>query len=247
MTDALLSIATINPDSTVLDLAAGSGDPALPIAERLTKGRVIALDSSHTGLVLANTYAKQRGLESKIAFLQADAHTIPLVSNCVDRITCRCGIMFFTDTESVMAEVLRVLKPEGRAAFLVWSSFEQPFFDATVAAVILLAPGAQLPPQARLMFRFAAPGSLERVLVNAGFRHVREELLTVPRIWSGTPEELWAYQQEISTLCHPLFESIPSDLRAQVDSEVSSLLSRFQSGSVLRVPVNIIVVAGERS
>jgi hypothetical protein len=105
----------------------------------------------------------------------------------------------------------------------------------------------QLPPQVRLMFRFAAPGSLERVLVNAGFRSVQEELLTEPRIWSGTPEELWAYQQEISTLCQPLFESIPPELRRQVDSEVSSLLTRFRSGSVLRVPVNIIVVAGERA
>jgi ubiquinone/menaquinone biosynthesis C-methylase UbiE len=57
MTDALLSAAALTPDSVVLDLASGSGDPALTIAERLTSGGVIALDSSRTSLLLAKTHA----------------------------------------------------------------------------------------------------------------------------------------------------------------------------------------------
>jgi hypothetical protein len=52
MTDALLSAAALTPDSVVLDLAAGSGDPALTIAERVIRGRVIALDSSRAGCCL---------------------------------------------------------------------------------------------------------------------------------------------------------------------------------------------------
>jgi len=247
MTDALLSAAALDPDSVVLDLAAGSGDPALTIAGHLNGGRVIALDSSGSGLVLTNAQSRRLGLEQTIACIQADAHAIPLAQSCVDRVTCRCGIMFFPETALVMSEVLRVLKPKGRAAFLVWDRFEQPFFDATVATVIRLVRGAQMPPQARTMFRFASQGSLERALQTGGFHNVREQSLTVPRIWSGTPEALWAYQQEISTLCHPLFEKIPTDLRSKVDAEVVSLLSRFQSGTVLSVPVNIIVAAGQRS
>jgi ubiquinone/menaquinone biosynthesis C-methylase UbiE len=246
MTDALLSAAALTPNSVVLDLAAGSGDPALTIAERVIRGRVIALDSSRAGLLLASTHARRLGLGAKVTFVQADAHTIPLTSNCVDRVTCRCGIMFFDDTGRVMSEVLRVLKPGGRAAFLVWGSFEQPFFDATVSVVLRLVRDAEMPIEACKMFRFAAPGSPRGVLRAAGFCNIREESLTVPRIWSGSPEELWAYQQEISTLCHPLFESIPADFRSKIDAEILALLSRFQSGSVLSVPVNVIVVAGQR-
>lgn len=246
MTDALLSAAAISPDSVVLDLATGSGDPALSIAERLVGGKVIALDTSRTGLLQANHHAKQLGLSAKVKSVQADAHAIPLKPNCVDRITCRCGIMFLNDTGLVMSEILRVLKPGGRAAFLVWGSFAQPFFDATVAAVLRLVPGAQMPTQALAMFRFASPGSLGGILRNAGFSNVREESLTVPRIWARSPEELWAYQQEISVLCHPLFDSIPPDSRPKIDAEVSTLLSRFQSGGVLSVPVKVIVVAGQR-
>jgi ubiquinone/menaquinone biosynthesis C-methylase UbiE len=246
MTDALLSAAALTPDSVVLDLAAGSGDPALSIAERLSSGRVFALDSSRAGLLLAGANARRLGFGSKVSFVQADAQAIPLAPDRVDRVTCRCGIMFFNDTRRVMSEVLRVLKPGGRIAFLVWGSFEQPFFDATVGVVLRLVSGAEMPTEARKMFRFASPGSLECALRTAGFRNVREEPLTVPRIWAASAEDLWAYQQEISTLCHPLFDTIPTDSRSNIDAEVAASLSRFKNGSVLTVPVNVIVVAGQR-
>ena len=54
MTEALLSAAALTPDSVVLDLAAGSGDPAFTIAERLVGGHVIALDSSHASISIAS-------------------------------------------------------------------------------------------------------------------------------------------------------------------------------------------------
>jgi ubiquinone/menaquinone biosynthesis C-methylase UbiE len=246
MTDALLAAATLSPDSVVLDLAAGSGDPALTIAERLVAGGVIALDSSRTGLLLADTRARHLGLDSKIRCLQADAHAIPLAPNCVDRITCRCGVMFFNNTRLVMSEMMRVLKPEGRVACLAWGSFEQPFFESTIALVLRLVRGAEMSAQARTMFRFASPGSLKRELRAAGFSNVNEESIIVPRIWTGSPQELWAYLQEVSTLCHPLFEGIPEAMRAKVDTEVSSGLARFRSGNVLRVPASLIVASGHR-
>src|SRR5437016_3657196 len=246
MTDALLAAAAFGADSVVLDVAAGSGDPALSIADGRRAGGGIALDSSRTGLLLANTRARQVGLGSKIACIQGDAHAIPLARNCVDRITCRCGIMFFSDTGLVMSEMLRALKPGGRVALLAWGSFEQPFFEATIGIVLRIVRGAEMPAEARAMFRFASPGSLKRALRAAGFYDVHEESLTVPRIWAGSPEELWTYQKEVSTLSHPLFARIPPALRVQVDAEVSSALARFHSGSVLTMPVNVIIAAGQR-
>ena len=73
-----------------------------------------------------------------------------------------------------------------------------------------------------------------------------EQLITVPRIWNASPQELWKYLQEVSTLCHPLFDGIPAALRAKVDAEVSSALKRFGCGEALRVPANVIVAVGKR-
>ena len=55
--------------------------------------------------------------------VQADAHKLPVSNSCVDRVTCRCGIMFFTYVDLALAEMLRVLKPGGRTAFLAWGQF----------------------------------------------------------------------------------------------------------------------------
>ncbi len=247
ITDALLGAVDLTPRATVLDLAAGSGDPALSIAQQLTDGRVFALDRSGAGLLLAKAQARKLGLAMKVTCIQGDAHGIPLAQGCVDRITCRFGIMFFADTGLVMSEMLRVLRPGGRAALLAWGPFSQPFFDATIALVLERVRGAKMPEAARAMFRFAAVGSLERELRMAGFRDAREERLTLPRVWAGTPQELWAFQQEISTLCHPLFAGIPTDLRREVDREVATALARFQSGKVLKVPVNVVIATGMRA
>lgn len=247
ITDALIAEAALNRDSVVLDLAAGSGDPALSMAQRLGNGRVIAIDSSLGGLLLAKRQAPQLGLGSKLACIQGDAHAIPLARNSVDCVTCRFGMMFFEDTARVLADMLRVLKPGGRVALLVWGPPEQPFFDATVGVVMRLVLGAEMPPASMQMFRFSALGSLEQYLRAAGFCEVRENLMELPRVWAGTPQELWEYQQEVSTLCHPLFASIPSNVKPQVDATVSAELSRFQTGGLVTVPVKVSIVGGRKA
>jgi ubiquinone/menaquinone biosynthesis C-methylase UbiE len=118
LTQALLDSANLTPSCLVIDVAAGSGDPALSIIKRLREGRVIAIDSSRPGLLLAQRQGDDLGLGSKLTMVQADAHKLPVSNSCVDRVTCRCGIMFFTYVDLALAEMLRVLKPGGRAAFL---------------------------------------------------------------------------------------------------------------------------------
>ena len=124
---------------------------------------------------------------------------------------------------------------------LAWGKFEQPFFDATVGIVLQLVRGAEMPSEARKMFRFAVSGALSGELRAVGFSNVHEQSLRVPRIWAGTPKELWKYQQQVSTLCDPLFASIPAGLKAEVDAKVLSALARFETGRDLRVPVDVIL------
>jgi len=45
LTEALLDFADLSPNSFVLDVAAGSGDPSLSIARHLSTGSVFALDT----------------------------------------------------------------------------------------------------------------------------------------------------------------------------------------------------------
>ena len=245
LTQALLDSANFPQRCLVVDVAAGSGDPALSIIKRLTEGRVIAIDSSRPGLLLAKRQVDDLGLGSKLRLVQADAHKLPISNSCVDRVTCRCGIMFFTHINTAFAEILRVLKPGGRAAFLAWGQFEQPFFESTLGAVLRLVPGTRMPEPARAMFIFAPRGSIGDALRRAGFRHIEERHMTLPRIWVGSPQDLWQYFQEISTLFHSLIRAIPANMRREVDEAVCIALARFQWGDTITVPAQVVLATAQ--
>lgn len=250
MTEALLDAAGLDavapPPCTVLDVASGSGDPAITIAQLLTNGSVVATDSSHASLVLAKRQADEQGLGTKFRPVAADAHNFPFSGSCFDRVTCRCGIMFFADVDRALKEILRVLKPGGRAAFLAWGPFEQPLFESTIGAILRLVPGTSIPEPARAMFRFAANGSLEEALGRAGFCNACERALTVSRIWSGSPQQLWKYFQEISTLFQPLLNSVPPAMRTLVDATVCNELARFEAGGRIDTPAHVILATAVR-
>jgi hypothetical protein len=65
----------------------------------------------------------------------------------------------------------------GRSAFLAWGPFERPLFESTIGTVLRLLPNATVPDQARKMFQFAAPGSLQAALHDAGFRSAKSGTL----------------------------------------------------------------------
>jgi ubiquinone/menaquinone biosynthesis C-methylase UbiE len=247
LTDELIAAAAISSESLVLDLAAGSGDPSLIIVQRFSSVTVIALDRSFAGLQLARQNSEELRVAARITFIQGDVHNIPLSSRRVDRITCRFGVMFFEEIGDAMSEMVRVLKPGGRVALLVWGIFKQPLFEATIGAILRLVPGANLPESSHAMCRFASQGSLAEELRNAGFCNVQETEMTLPRIWAGSAEQLWEYQQEVSTLYWPLFEAIPETLRRRVDEEVVAGLSRFGDQGLLTIPVQVVIVTGQRS
>jgi len=246
LTDALIAAAAIAPESLVVDVAAGSGDPSLEIVQRVSSVRIIALDRSSAGLALAREHGEKLGAASRTAFVQADVYAIPVASDCADRITCRFGVMFFEKTGRALSEMLRVLRPGGRVALLVWGPFQQPFFDATIGTVLRLVPASRTPEPTRAMYRFARRGSLSTELRNVGFRDVQETETTLPRMWAGSAADLWEYQQEVSTLYRPLFEAIPAALRSRVAATVAAGLAQFKHGDRLSVPVQVVVATGEK-
>jgi hypothetical protein len=86
---------------------------------------------------------------------------------------------------------------------------------------------------------------LARELREGGFLDVQETEMTLPRVWAGSAQHLWEYQQEVSTLCHPLFEAIPAALRPRIDAEVTAALAQFRSGELLSVPAQVVVATGK--
>jgi ubiquinone/menaquinone biosynthesis C-methylase UbiE len=97
------------PDSRALDVATGGGHTAIYLASR--GFTVTASDISQAMLDNAERLAGERGLSIKTRLHEAE--TFPYSAACYDLVTCRVAAHHFSNRESFLAEVARVLKPGG--------------------------------------------------------------------------------------------------------------------------------------
>src|SRR5262249_57622914 len=76
-TELIVEAAQVRPSMRVLDVASGSGEPCLMLAERVgPNGEVTATDLVPDMLAAAEEQARERGL-ANIRFQHADAQTLP--------------------------------------------------------------------------------------------------------------------------------------------------------------------------
>src|SRR5271154_248128 len=191
-TELMVLGAELAPGMMVLDLACGTGEPALSLAKAVTpRGRVVATDMVPEMLEAARQNAAAQGLDN-MEFRLADAETLPFSDGEFDRVTCRFGIMFFPDIPKAMAEIRRVLKPDGRICFAVFASLEEnPFFFVSMEPFLKRVKVSPPPPNAPYIFRFAEVAKLTDALSSAGFRDVRTNKHRVTFCWPGSAEECW--------------------------------------------------------
>src|SRR6202030_1120542 len=219
VTDALVEFAQPAIEMRVLDLASGTGEPAISLASTVGEhGHVTALDLSADLLEIAARRARTRGLKN-FTTQQADAHSLPFPDNSFDLATSRFGVMFFREPVLALRELLRVLRPGARACFLAWGPFEQPYWQTTMAIVHRHVGGPLLQPGGPNPFRFSKPESLSGLIRGAGFREVHEETKTVPWTWPGTPQEVWEQARAVSVPFRPMLERVPANLWTQIDAE----------------------------
>jgi SAM-dependent methyltransferase len=245
-TRALVEFARVEPGMQVLDLASGTGEPAISVASLVGRqGAVTGIDVNAGPLEIAEARARDRNL-ANVRFQPADAHALPFPDGSFDLITSRLGVMFFEDIGRALHQARRVLKPGGRVAFLVWGPVEQPYFQSTIEVVRKHIGGPLSLPAAANMFRFAAPGSLPAELVSAGFHSAHEESRTVPWAWEGPPEEMWEYFREVSVPFRPLLESVPASRSAEVERDVLAAIGRFYDGEHVNFSATFLLVGAQK-
>jgi ubiquinone/menaquinone biosynthesis C-methylase UbiE len=103
----------------VLDLGVGPGVSAMMMARQRPGAGFIGLDFSPCMLAEAQINRLRAGWPpERLALLQADALRLPLADRQADVVTGHSFLYLLPDYRSVLAEVVRVLRPGGRAAFL---------------------------------------------------------------------------------------------------------------------------------
>lgn len=249
ITQALIDDAGIVAGQSILDVAGGSGEPSLTISKRVgPTGSVICTDVVAEMVNLAQSEARQKGL-TNIEFRQCAADALPFENDSFDVVVCRLGAMFFPDPLAAMREMLRVAQSPGVIALAVWGKSElNPFFSlSTDALERQLGASAPADRDAPGAFRFAEPGSLARILQQAGAIEVRERLLEFQIVAPFTPKQFWEMRAETSGTLRAKLASLSQPQRDLVAQEVEKAAREFFSNNQMSLPAQVIIVIGRQA
>lgn len=236
----------VEPGMRVLDVASGTGEPAISIATLLNgTGEVVATDISAEPLKVGEGRAQSRGLRN-ISFQIADVHHLPFPDEQFDRVSSRLGLMFFSDLPGALREIRRVLKPGGRFVAVTWGPMQQPYFETTIGSIQKALPDVQIPQSGLNMFKFAQTGTLSRLLSEAGFSETHDELRTVEWTWPGPPQDVWEYFQAVTIPFAPMLRGIPQERKADLDHAVLEAMTSLYDGSSILFDGQFILASASR-
>src|SRR5882724_9196849 len=144
--DWLAEKADPQPGQTFLDIAAGTGDLGLHVAERVgDEGNVISTDFAPEMVDAARRNGEARGL-SNVEYRVLDAENMDLDDDSVDGVVCRWGYMLMADPAAALQETRRVLRGGGPLAFAVWTGADRNPW-AAVPGMTLVQLGHVPPPE----------------------------------------------------------------------------------------------------
>ena len=225
----------------MLDLASGAGEPALSIACRVGDGgSVTATDLVPEMLAGAKRRAATAGL-TNLRFEIADMEALPFDDGTFDRVVCRFGLMFCPRADLALVEARRVLKPRGRAAFMVWGPIEDNTLFEVVQAVA--TEFVDVPPFVGDLapFRFGGNGEMTRALETAGFDDIEErEIRFTPTPHAGS--RFWQFNLEMSF--GTAFDRLTPARREALDAALDGAFAGHLDGDVYRLATHVRVGLG---
>ena len=220
----LVDAAGIQPGDLVLDVAAGSGNAAIPAAR--AGARVIASDLTPELLETGQKLAAEAGVQ--LTWETADAEALPYGDSEFDAVLSCLGVMFAPHHQTSADELIRVCRPGGTIGLLSWtpSGFIGQMFATMRPYAAPPPPGAQPPP---------LWGSEDHVRELLGDRveQVRTETRTLRVTHYTSPEAFRDYFKANygPTISAYRFIADDPDRVAALDHDLAELGQRFDIGT----------------
>lgn len=207
----------------VLDIAAGSGNVAIPAAA--LGAQVVATDLTPELFDVGRNMASEAGVE--LEWREADAEDLPYADGEFDVVLSCVGVMFAPHHQRAADELVRVCKEGGRIAVLSWTptGFIGEMFKVMKPYAPAPPPGSQPPPlwgeegHVRELF-----GDRVRDLT------MRREVLQVSRF--RDPEEFRDFFKENYGPTIAVYRNIADDVAKTeaLDRDLVDLARRYMAG-----------------
>lgn len=232
---AMLERLDVAVDQRHLDIASGTGEPGLAVAELAPRGHVVLTDLAPEMLAVAERRAAARGItgfETRVCSVD----DLPFDDASFDSATVRFGFMFFPDLAAATAELARVLRPGGRLCSAVWVRPDaNPWTSIAMQAIGAEVDLPPADPDRPNMYRCAAPGCLVDLYEAAGLRDVAEWDVGVELVTSS-PAEYWEMISEHVSLAAAALRQVDAATRARIGAAVVEAVAPYERDGAIRVP-----------
>lgn len=183
--EAVVERVGVQSGESLLDVATGSGNVALPAAR--TGADVIALDLTPELLEVARRRAAEAGLE--IRFIEGDAEELPFEDDSFDRVTSCFGVIFAPRQAHAAGELARVARPGAAIAFTAWT-------PEGLNGQMFKTIGAHMPPpppEAQSPLKWGVEDHVRSLLPEAELSFERREVT----LSHDSPESWVAYNERV--------------------------------------------------
>ncbi len=234
----LLRTAELEEGERVLDLACGTGLVTLPAADAVgPSGEVVGTDISQRMVELVTERATELGVRH-VSFDRMDAEDVGFPDASFDAVLCGLGLMYVPDPLRSLQEMLRVLKPGGRAVCAVWGARKNcgwaeifPIVDSRVSTEVC-----------PLFFQLGTGEALSMTYEAAGFGEVICKRITTVLEYDGPDSAVGAaFAGGPVAMAYARFDD---ETREAAHAEYRASIEPFRSNAGYRIPGEFVVVHG---
>ncbi|MFC1749693.1 class I SAM-dependent methyltransferase [Pseudomonadota bacterium] len=241
--EALIAALKCQAGDTVLDIASGTGEPALSVAKQNPQSNITGTDAAPSMVRVAQNKSNIAKLKN-LVFQAMSAEDLEFPDNSFDKLICRFGVMLFEDPQQGLKEMQRVLKPKGRVALAVWGRPEKiTTFNWTYQSFKGRIPEKDEPPLAKAS-SLSGPGVLETLMSSAGFKDIAVETKQFNYQFQSF-DEYWQIVEN-SDVMKQQFDALPDNERATVRDEVAEFSNDYMTENGLIIPHEYILATGAK-
>jgi SAM-dependent methyltransferase len=227
VSNRLVDLAQIGPGMRVLDVATGSGEPAVTAARRVgPSGRVLAIDQSPGMLAIGRERADALRV-TNLEFSESDGEALTIVERDFDAVLCRWGLMFMPNLDRALNGFRQRLVAGGRIAVSVWSTPDKvPLISIGAEMVRKLVNQPPPAPAALDPLRLGDSSILTDALVRSGFRDIQIERMPVTFEFDS-PEDFTQMREDVASGFRSMLARQSPELRRQVIAAVTDAARKF--------------------
>lgn len=223
-----------------LDVGCGTGALTATILSAYTPRSILATDPSEAFLA----HARSEITDFHVRFEAASAQNLPVPDASIDIVASALVLNFVPDRPAALAEMQRVLKPDGLLSFYVWDypGGGMGFIDAFWKAAAQVDPNAAALDESK-RFPFCTRDGLAEICNAAGLRAPVVEAIEIETVFQDF-EAFWLPFTLGAGPAPGYCASLPEDHRAKLKARLAETLG---TNGPIRLPARAWAVKAHRS